>query len=158
MCKVKRFAQLQLRAPQGVRDQRPGRGRTAASPFATAQVLRLRNMRFAGCHGVFEWERRRAQPFEVDVEIHRDLARAGDADDLSLSVDYAAVRTRVEEIVTGPSVQLVEALAERIALAVSDVSGEDLHPMEVTVRVRKPRPPVPGTFDGVEVEIHRRYG
>jgi dihydroneopterin aldolase len=26
------------------------------------------------------------------------------------------------------------------------------------VRVRKPHPPVPGDFDGVEVEIQRHYG
>lgn len=121
-------------------------------------VLRLCNMRFAGRHGVFAWERRRAQPFEVDVEIHGDLARAGGADDLSLSVDYANLRTRVEEIVTGPPVQLIETLAESIAQAVCALSGEAARPMEVTVRVRKPRPPVPGDFDGVEVQIRRRYG
>lgn len=121
-------------------------------------ILRLRNMRFIGRHGVLPWERTRGQPFEVDVEIHRDLAEAGRADDLTLGLDYAAVRDCVEEIVTGPSLQLVEALAERIAETVGSRYGEALGPLGITVRVRKPLPPVPGDFDGVEVEIRRAYG
>ncbi|MFH1571341.1 MAG: dihydroneopterin aldolase [Gemmatimonadota bacterium] len=116
-------------------------------------VLRLRSMRFVGRHGAFDWERLRGQPFEVDVEIHRDLAGAGRSDDLGQAVDYAAVRDRVEAVVTGPSVHLVEALAERIAEAV----GRGLGPMDLVVRVRKPQPPVPGRFEGVEVEIRRHY-
>lgn len=128
------------------------------SPAVSDDALRLRNMRFIGRHGVYPWERIRGQPFEVDVEIRRDLAPAGRADDLDLGIDYAAVRTCVEEIVTGASVQLVEALAERIAGTVGSRYGERFGPMDVTVRVRKPLPPVPGDFGGVEVEIRRHYG
>ena len=120
-------------------------------------ILRLRDMRFIGRHGVFPWERTRGQPFEVDVELHCDLAPAGRADDLDRGIDYSAVHTWVEEIVTGPSVQLVEALAERIAATVGGRCRDRLGPLAVTVRVRKPRPPVPGDFGGVEVEVRRHY-
>ncbi len=48
---------------------------------------------------------------------------------------------------------LVEALAEAIAGAV----GQAYAPLALTVRVRKPHPPVAASFDGIEVEITRRH-
>ena len=120
-------------------------------------VLRLRHMRFVGRHGVFPWERTRGQPFDVDVELQLDLAPAGRDDDLALSVDYAAVRDCVEQIVTGPPVQLIEALAERIAAALGSRYAGQFGPLGVAVTVRKPWAPVPGDMGGVEVQIRRRY-
>ena len=56
-------------------------------------------------------------------------------------------------MVTGQRFGLDEALAEGIAAAV----GQIFAPVELTVRVRKPHPPVAISFDGIEVEITRRY-
>ena len=51
----------------------------------------LSNMVFDGRHGVLPIERTQPQPFEVDVEMHLDLRRAGKGDDLTRSVDYRDV-------------------------------------------------------------------
>ena len=116
-------------------------------------VLRLRNMRFYGYHGLFPEEETLGQLFEVDVELTRDLSAAGKTDDPEATVDYVVVYGLVEEAVTQEPCRLVEALAERLAERV----GRACAPVEVLVRVRKPHPPVPAHFDGLEVEIRRQY-
>ena len=48
-------------------------------------------LRVLGVHGVLPEEQVRAQPFEVDLELHVDLAAAGKSDDLADTVSYADV-------------------------------------------------------------------
>ena len=117
--------------------------------------IELTNMVFQGRHGVLELERARAQPFEVDVEIHLDLRPAGLADDLSKTVDYRDVFEICRSVIEGPSRLLIEALAEQIAEAVLERSAS-LGSTEVVVRVRKPNAPLPGRLDHAAVEITRR--
>ncbi|MGA3029806.1 MAG: dihydroneopterin aldolase [Candidatus Limnocylindrales bacterium] len=117
--------------------------------------IALINMQFEGRHGVLEEERLNAQPFEVDVELSLDLAPAGTADDLSQTVDYREVFEICREVVEGPSVQLIEALAERIATRLL-AELEAAAVSEVLVRVRKPKVMLPGALDGAAVEITRR--
>lgn len=116
-------------------------------------ILRVRNMTFHGYHGLLPEEARLGQRFEVDVELRLDLGPAGRGDDPSRTADYAAVYRVVEEVVVGPRrYDLVEAVAEAVAAAV----GQRFPGVEsILVRVRKPHPPVPSHFDGLEVEIER---
>ena len=116
--------------------------------------VELSNMVFQGRHGVLELERARAQPFEVDVEIHLDLRPAGPADDLSKTVDYRDVFEICRSVIEGPSRLLVEALAEEIAQKLLALS-EPLGATDVVVRVRKPNAPLPGRLDHAAVEIRR---
>lgn len=117
--------------------------------------IALINMRFEGRHGVLEEERLTPQPFEVDVEVCIDLAPAGVADDLSRTVDYREVFEICREVVEGPSVHLIEALAERIAARLL-AAFEEAAVSEVVVRVRKPKVMLPGPLDAAAVEISRR--
>lgn len=96
-------------------------------------------------------ERELGQPFVVDVELNFDLSAAGKTDDLSRTVDYARVYAEVEAVVTGDPCRLLEALAEKIAAKVLRVFPVK----QVTVRVKKPRAPLPGIFSYVAVEITR---
>lgn len=117
--------------------------------------IALVNMHFEGRHGVTDEERSAAQPFEVDVELFLDLRPAGLVDDLSRTVDYREVFSICRDVVEGPSIQLIEAVAETIAariLAAFDSAAIS----EVVVRVRKPKVPLPGELDGAAVEIRRR--
>ena len=116
--------------------------------------VELSNMVFQGRHGVLELERARAQPFEVDVEIHLDLRPSGLADDLSKTVDYRDVFEICRSVIEGPSRLLVEALAEEIAQKLLALS-EPLGATAVVVRVRKPNAPLPGRLDHAAVEIRR---
>jgi dihydroneopterin aldolase len=117
--------------------------------------LALRGMRFSARHGVLAREKVEPQPFEVDVVLHADLARAAESDDLAETVDYAAVNDLVRAIVTGPSFDLIEALAGAIARAVLAATDSTLVDA-VEVRVRKPEAPLGGELDTVEAAVLRR--
>jgi len=113
--------------------------------------IAVRGMLFLARHGVTLDERLEPQPFEVDVELHKDLSSASSSDELADTIDYSALFSLVGTIVEGQSFRLIESLAGTIAdsvLAETDANA-------VEVRVRKPRAPLPGPFETVEVVIHR---
>lgn len=97
-------------------------------------------------------ERDRPQPFEVDLDLELDLTKAGDSDDLADTADYGAVAKAVAEEIGGEHADLLEHLAERIAVSVFAAA-----PLAdaVTVRLRKLRPPVPVPLGTAGVTIHR---
>lgn len=117
--------------------------------------LSLLGMRFLGRHGVLPEEKVTAQPFEVDLVLHADLALAAQRDDLAATVDYAALFDLVRAMVEGTSRDLIEALAGAIANAVLAATPPEIVE-SVEVRVRKPEAPIDGSFDTVEVSILRR--
>jgi dihydroneopterin aldolase len=115
--------------------------------------IELRGMRFEGRHGVLPVEALESQPFEVDVVMELELVAAGRSDDLSRTVDYGDAFGRARAIVErGPHVALIETLAERIA---ADLLAAHPAVEAITVRVRKPRAPLPGGFAWAGVEIRR---
>jgi 7,8-dihydroneopterin aldolase/epimerase/oxygenase len=116
--------------------------------------ITLRGMQLHGRLGVSAEERAEEQPIEVDLVVRLDLSRAGRSDDLADTVNYASLFELTREIVEGGSFKLLEALAAAIADAVLAAHHVD----DVEVRVRKPKAPLPGAFDVVEVRIRRRRG
>jgi len=115
--------------------------------------IALLGMRFYGYHGAYEGERQLGQRFIVSLWLSIDLRRAGEADDLGLTVNYADVYAAVQKIVEGEPKRLLEALAERIA---QTVLGEFPLIRAVVVEVEKPGAPIPGVLDTVRVRIHRK--
>jgi len=117
--------------------------------------LSLLGMRFDARHGVLPDEKVASQPFEVDLVLHATLGRASRTDALADTVDYASLHQLVQAIVTGPSVDLIEALAGAIARAVLAATDPALVGA-VEVRVRKLRAPIVGDLDAVEAALFRR--
>jgi dihydroneopterin aldolase len=115
--------------------------------------IQLRGLRVTARCGVLPEEVARAQPFELDLDLHLDLAAAGASDALSDTVDYGAVCDSVVAVATERHHGLMEHLAERIAGAVL----EDDRVEHVDVRIRKLRPPVPHdlAWSGVSVSRSR---
>lgn len=112
-------------------------------------IIRLQNMTFFAHHGCLAAERELGQTFQVDVEMRLDLAGAAASDDLGRAVDYTEVYGLVEKVVSGSQFNLLEALASAVLKAIA----ERYHPQGLTVRVRKPNPPISGGLDCVEVEL-----
>ena len=110
-----------------------------------------RGLSFKACHGVLESEKNVPQLFQVDLELFLDLRAAGQQDDLNSTVDYDQVYQLVRDIVEGPSCNLIEALAEKIAQAL--LKKFPLQAVEVTVY--KPEAPVTGEFQYFAVKIRR---
>jgi dihydroneopterin aldolase len=107
--------------------------------MTSAGVIEIRGLRATGRHGVAEQERSVPQPFEIDLDLALDMTRAALTDQVSETVDYGIVVQTVAAVVANSSYHLLEALADAIASAVlSEPRCE-----QVTVTVRKLRPPVP---------------
>ena len=116
-------------------------------------LIRLHGLRVVGTHGVLPEEQARPQPFELDLDLAVDLALASVSDRLADTVDYGAVAELAAGVGAGPSFELLEALAEAVAQA---ALVSDLRITEVTVHLRKLRPPLPMDLDTVGVRITRR--
>ncbi|GAB6179157.1 dihydroneopterin aldolase [Desulfotomaculum defluvii] len=115
----------------------------------------LKGMKFFGNHGVLEEERRLGQQFEIDLELSMDLQPAGQTDDLSLSVSYAEIFSTVEQILTGPPLKLLEAVAETVA---KGILAQYSKIEQIKVTLKKPGAPIKGSFQYMAVEITRRRG
>ena len=108
-----------------------------------------------GYHGVFDSERQRGQRFVVDVSCSLDLSSAADTDDLGKTIDYAALAQAVAADVERDPLNLIEALADRIALTC--LRHEAVQCVEVTVH--KPQAPMPVDVADIAVTLtrSRRY-
>ena len=100
--------------------------------------------------GIHESELHAAQPLVIDVCAGIARARACATDRIADTLDYGALRLRLQRLMTEHGVQLLEALAEQVA----HIALDDLGARWVRVRIAKPR-----KFDDVEavgVQIERR--
>lgn len=104
-----------------------------------------------GFHGVFDSERRDGQPFVVDVVLHLDLRAAGTTDNLAATAHYGQVAEQVVAEIAGEPLNLIEALAERIAAGL--LAGFPAETVRVTVH--KPQAPIPVPFGDVAVSVVR---
>jgi dihydroneopterin aldolase len=112
----------------------------------------LTGLTFYGYHGANPEERAQGQRFVVDVWLRLDLQPAGQSDDLSQTVNYSQVYRVIHDVVEGPPCNLIEAVAERIAMAILGQTAA----RSVGVRVSKPWAPIKGMVTGeVAVEIER---
>ena len=113
--------------------------------------IEIRGLRVFARHGVLPEERDSGQHFLIDVEMELDTSAAADADDLSLTVDYAQAASSVAGIVSGETFNLIEALAARICDYLLTLDGVQ----RATVSVKKPEAPLPVEADWVGVKVTR---
>jgi len=112
----------------------------------------LQGISARGCHGVLDAEKIDGQGFVVDVALEVDLRRAGHSDLLAHTVNYAEVAADIVALITGPSLDLIETLADRVAAAA--LRRPLVQAVEVTVH--KPQAPVGVPFGDVQVVVVRR--
>lgn len=117
-------------------------------------TIELRGLRVLGICGALPEEQLRKQPLEVDLDIVADLSQASRSDDLHDTIDYGAVAAEVERVVEADRFVLLERVAAQVCEAVL----RDDRVEEVTVWVRKLRPPVPQHLDTSGVRVTRTRG
>jgi dihydroneopterin aldolase len=83
--------------------------------------------------GITEAERAHPQRLLITLEIDCDVAAAAESDDLTRTIDYAAVCRRLLSIGDGRSWKLIETLATDIANLVQS----EFHAPRLSVEVRK---------------------
>ncbi len=112
----------------------------------------LEGMQFYGFHGVNAEERSLGQSYVVDLAIEMDLGVPGRSDRLEDTVSYTHLYRSVQKVLEGESKNLLEATAEAVARRILEEFPVDA----VQVRVKKPRPPIKGSFvENAVVEIYR---
>jgi dihydroneopterin aldolase len=112
----------------------------------------MKNMKFFGYHGVYLQEQSEGQDFIIDVEMHLDLRKPGNTDNLEDTIDYSKVYDLIGQISKGNKFRLVERLADVIS---REILSRYKEISEITVCVKKPEAPINGEFDWVGVEIER---
>jgi dihydroneopterin aldolase len=117
---------------------------------AVPDRITLRGLTGHGFHGWYEEERVQGQQFVVDVALDVDTRPAAEADELSLTADYAALARRVVDHVEGDPVRLIETLAARIA---ATCLQPPVRAVEVTVH--KPQASLGVPVGDVAVTIRR---
>jgi dihydroneopterin aldolase len=113
--------------------------------------ITLTGVTAVGHHGVFDFERREGQPFVVDAVLYLDFAAAAESDDVRDTAHYGEVAQRITQWVSGEPLNLIEALAVRIADSL--LAEFRLHAVEITVH--KPQAPIEVPFGDVAVTVHR---
>jgi dihydroneopterin aldolase len=111
----------------------------------------IRGLRAQGHHGVYDFERERGQVFLCDAVLELDTRAAAEGDDLHRTVNYADLARELYAVLAGDPVNLIEALAQRLA----DVclAHELVDAVEITVH--KPQAELGVPFDDVTVSIRR---
>ncbi|MBC2316809.1 dihydroneopterin aldolase [Listeria booriae] len=112
----------------------------------------LNELTFYGYHGVLPEENTLGQTFIISLTLGISTEKAGKSDEVTDTVSYAEVYETVKEIAQQKQFKLIEALAETIA---STVLHDYPLIKEITVKVTKPNPPIPGHYHSVAVEITR---
>ncbi len=112
----------------------------------------LNQLEFYGYHGVFPEETKLGQRFIVDIVLEIDLKEAGKTDNLTKTVDYAAVYQIAKEIIEGQPLKLLEAVAEQIS---ERILNQFSLVQQCTIKIIKPNPPIAGLYHSVAVEIVR---
>jgi dihydroneopterin aldolase len=115
-------------------------------------TITVKGIKGFGYHGVFPEETRDGQDFFVDLELHLDLLKPSQSDNLEHTINYGTLTSLVVEEITGEPVQLIERLAGRIADRI-----KKLHPeiKELAVTVHKPQAPVGAQVTDISVTITR---
>ena len=112
----------------------------------------MEGMQFYGFHGVNVEERSLGQSYVVDLAVEIDLGVPGRSDRLEDTVSYTYLYRSVQKVLEGESKNLLEATAEAVAGRILEEFPVDA----VQVRVKKPRPPIKGSFvENAVVEIYR---
>jgi dihydroneopterin aldolase len=113
--------------------------------------ISLRGISAHGHHGVFEFERERGQRFVVDVVCWLELDAAAHSDDLADTLDYGSLSQAVAAEIEGEPLNLIEALAGRIA----DTCLASPRVQTVEVTVHKPEAPINADVADVAVTLTR---
>ncbi|WP_104524579.1 dihydroneopterin aldolase [Blastococcus atacamensis] len=111
----------------------------------------VRGIRAHAHHGVYAFERERGQLFLVDAVLELDTSAAAAGDDLARTVNYAELAQKLQHVLAGEPVNLLETLAQRLAdLCLAD---ELVDAVEITVH--KPEAELGVPFEDVAVSIRR---
>ena len=114
-----------------------------------SDTIFIRNLVVQTIIGIYPEERVTPRPVLISLELKTETVTAAAHDDIVDALNYDTLALRVTELVSQTEFQLIETLAERIAVLVLENSSV----MQVSVEVQKPG--AIANAETVGVRIHR---
>ena len=111
----------------------------------------IEDLRIETIIGIYDWERTTRQVVALDIEMAFDNTRPAASDRIGDTLDYSALRLRLQRLMTEHGVKLLEALAEQVA----HIALDDFGARWVRVRIAKPRKFADTAAVGVMIERRR---
>ena len=118
----------------------------------TSKII-FENLKIYAYHGVLPEEKILGTYYILNVEIHADLSKAAESDDLSDTINYAEINDILHSEMAIPS-QLLEHVIGRVIKKLKNTFPEISF---VKVKLTKTNPPMKGEMDGVSVEMEERF-
>lgn len=79
-------------------------------------IVYIKDLKVDAIIGVYDWERKIHQPLVFSLDMAADISGPAESDELALALDYKSVSDRITEFVSASEYQLIETLAERLAI------------------------------------------
>lgn len=114
----------------------------------TSKIL-LENIKIYAFHGVLPEEKIIGTYYLLNVEIHADLWKATETDNLQHTINYAEINDIIHQEMKIPS-QLLEHVAGRI---INKISEKFPQVELIKIKITKTNPPMKGEMTGVSVEL-----
>lgn len=115
-------------------------------------TVMIRGLRVYAYHGVKEEEKRKGQPFVLDIDVTADMTAACESDDIAQAINYSEVTKAAVATMLSEKNDLIERAAHRVATAILAQFPAE----EVSVTLKKPRAPVGADFEYMAVKVTRR--
>lgn len=116
-----------------------------------ADRIELAGLEVYGYHGVYDFEKQAGQKFIVDLVVWTDFTAAVADDDIAKTISYVDLADIAVEVVSGPSIDLIETVSATIADRINALDGI----LAVEVTVHKPDAPIHHPFSDVRVVARR---
>ena len=112
----------------------------------------LENIKIYAFHGVLPEETILGTNYIVNAELHADLEKASQSDDLTDTINYAEINEIIHQEVSIPS-KLLEHVIGRI---ISKLENAFPQLSFIKIKLTKTRPPMRGEMHGVSIEMEKR--
>lgn len=118
----------------------------------TSKIL-LENLKIYAYHGVLPEENRIGTSYILNVEVHADLWKATETDDLNDTISYADINDLIHTEMKIPS-KLLEHVAGRIITKIHSAFPQINF---IKIKITKTSPPMKGEMDGASVAFEKQY-
>lgn len=113
----------------------------------------LEEVKIYAYHGVLPEENIIGTYYIVNAELHTDLWKAAETDDLNDTISYADINTIIHDEMNIKS-KLLEHVAGRI---ISKIHGHFSEISYIKVKITKTSPPMKGEMKGASIELEKSF-
>jgi dihydroneopterin aldolase len=118
----------------------------------TAKIY-IEDLKIYAYHGVLEEENIIGTYYIINLEIHADIWKATESDDLEDTINYAEINNIIHNEMAIKS-KLLERVGGRI---IEKIHGKFSSVTFIKIKITKTNPPMKGEMKGVSVELEKKW-